>query len=192
MGDAELLLNRLNGRVPTQRGDAVKQLDGFHALGAVAARDDLLREPCRQDATQLPFADFERSSEQPEGAADDGFGRTSVTGYEVEVSGAPPVAESFARSIGIFAVNDSAVSLDKVQVLADVTDPGTGGGTGGGGTGGDGSSGSGSGSASGSGQGGLAATGGVDLTLFALLALLLVGVGATFLRRKRLGVRAER
>ncbi|TQJ31108.1 carbohydrate binding domain-containing protein [Microbacterium sp. SLBN-146] len=145
---------------------------------------------------QLPFADFERSAEQPDGAADDGFGRTSVTGYEVEVSGAPATVESFARSIGIFAVADGAVSLDKVQVLADVTDPGAGGGgTGGDGTGGDGSgSGSapGSGAASGSGQGGLAATGGVDLTPFALLALLLMGVGVTFLRRKRLGVRTER
>lgn len=158
---------------------------------------------------QLPFSDFERSADQPEGAADDGFGRTAVTGYEIEVSGAPaPATAAAAQSFAIFAADDGAVSLDKVQVLAEVTDPGTGGGDGDGdggdgdggdgdGTGGsDGGTGGGSdgtGATTGSGgQGGLAATGGSDLTPIAALALLVMGLGAALLRRHRWGVRAER
>lgn len=160
---------------------------------------------------QLPFRDFERSADQPEGAADDGFGRTAITGYEIEVSGAPaPATTAAAQSFAIFAADDGAVSLDKVQVLAEVTDPGTGGGDGDGdGDGGDGDGGDGdgtggsdggtgggsdgTGATTGSGgQGGLAATGGSDLTPIAALALLVMGLGAALLRRHRWGVRAER
>jgi beta-glucanase (GH16 family) len=161
---------------------------------------------------QLPFSDFERSADQPEGAADDGFARTAVTGYEIQVSGAPaPATAAAAQSFAIFAADDGAVSLDKVQVLAEVTDPGTGGGDGDGDGGdgdgdgdggdGDGTGGSdggaggsdGTGTTTGSGdQGGLAATGGTDLTPIAALALLLMGLGAALLRRRRWGVRAER
>lgn len=149
---------------------------------------------------QLPFSDFERSADQPEGAADDGFGRTAVTGYEIEVSGGAASAlsaPSITPSLAIFATDDGVVSLDKVQVLTEVTDPGTGGGDGDGGTGGsDGGAGGGSdggGTTTGSGgQGGLAATGGSDLTPIAALALLVMGLGAALLRRHRWGVRAER
>lgn len=161
---------------------------------------------------QLPFSNFERSADQPQGAADDGFGRTAVTGYEIEVSGGAASAlsaPSITPSLAIFATDDGVVSLDKVQVLAEVTDPGTGGGDGDG-DGGDGDGGDGDGGTGGSdggagggsdgggtttgsgGQGGLAATGGTDLTPIAALALLLMGLGAALLRRRRWGVRAER
>jgi beta-glucanase (GH16 family) len=36
---------------------------------------------------QLPFDAFERADAQPDGAPDDGFGRTEVWGLEVEVAG---------------------------------------------------------------------------------------------------------
>ncbi|MEV8368022.1 carbohydrate binding domain-containing protein [Microbacterium sp. NPDC064584] len=140
---------------------------------------------------QLPFADFARSAQQQEGAADDGFGRTAVTGYEIEVAGAPLPD---ATSLSLFAAPEGAVSLDKVQVLTEVTDPTTGGGgdgDGGGdgngdGTGtGTGSTGGASGGQASGGAGGLATTGGVDVTPLAGLALLLLGLGALLMRRRR-------
>lgn len=147
---------------------------------------------------ELPFSDFERSAQQPTGAPDDGFGRSAITGYQIEVSGA---ALPDARSLSLFAALDGTVSLDKVQVLAEVTDPATGGGSGGEpGSGSGGGTGSGGGSTAGSGgdatagsggSNGLAKSGGVDLTPLAALALLLTALGAALLRRRR-GVRAER
>ncbi len=140
---------------------------------------------------QLPFADFARSAQQQEGAADDGFGRTAVTGYEIEVAGAPLPD---ATSLSLFAAPEGAVSLDKVQVLTEVTDPTTGGGGdgdgGGDGTGdgtgtGTGSTGGASGAQASGGAGGLATTGGVDVTPLAGLALLLLGLGALLMRRRR-------
>lgn len=140
---------------------------------------------------QLPFADFARSAQQQEGAADDGFGRTAVTGYEIEVAGAPLPD---ATSLSLFAAPEGAVSLDKVQVLTEVTDPTTGGGgdgDGGGdgngdGTGtGTGSTGGASGGQASGGAAGLATTGGVDVTPLAGLALLLLGLGALLMRRRR-------
>ncbi|MGZ0711330.1 carbohydrate binding domain-containing protein (plasmid) [Coraliomargarita sp. W4R53] len=156
---------------------------------------------------ELPFDAFERSSVQPEGAPDDGMGLTAVTGYEFEISGIPaaqesPMAPLFAVAA---AAPDGAVSLDKVQVLAEVSDRGTtpgDGGTGGTGSdggadgtdgtdgtdGADGAAGAG-GSVSG---GGLAATGGGDGTLAVLIGLLMLAAGAVLVGRRRMAAHAGR
>ncbi|WP_431778819.1 carbohydrate binding domain-containing protein [Microbacterium aurantiacum] len=133
---------------------------------------------------ELPFEAFDRAVEQPDGAADDGFGRTAVTGYEILV--------------------DGAVSVDRVQTLAEISDPtpGPGDGDGDGGPGdgdGDGSTpgtgpgstpgtgtgtGTGTGSGTGSGAGDLAVTGGGNGLVGAMIAALLLLLGAVLVRRK--------
>ncbi len=129
---------------------------------------------------ELPFDAFDRAAEQPDGAADDGFGRTAVTGYEILV--------------------DGAVSVDRVQTLAEISDPtpGPGDGDGDGGPGdgdGDGSTpgtgpgstpgtGTGAGSGTGSGSGDLAVTGGGNGLVGAMIAALLLLLGAVLVRRK--------
>lgn len=131
---------------------------------------------------ELPFEAFDRAAEQPDGAADDGFGRTAVTGYEILV--------------------DGAVSVDRVQTLAEISDPtpgpGDGDGDGDGDPGdgdGDGSTpgtgpgstpgtGTGTGSGTGSGAGDLAVTGGGNGLVGAMIAALLLLLGAVLVRRK--------
>lgn len=131
---------------------------------------------------ELPFEAFDRAAEQPDGAADDGFGRTAVTGYEILV--------------------DGAVSVDRVQTLAEISDPtpGPGDGDGDGGPGdgdGDGSTpgtgpgstpgtgtGTGTGSGTGSAAGDLAVTGGGNGLVGAMIAALLLLLGAVLVRRK--------
>ncbi|MGQ2915928.1 carbohydrate binding domain-containing protein [Microbacterium aurantiacum] len=127
---------------------------------------------------ELPFEAFDRAAEQPDGAADDGFGRTAVTGYEILV--------------------DGAVSVDRVQTLAEISDPtpGPGDGDGDGGPGdgdGDGSTpgtgsgstpGTGTGTGSGTGSGDLAVTGGGNGLVGAMIAALLLLLGAVLVRRK--------
>ncbi|ANG84314.1 carbohydrate binding domain-containing protein [Microbacterium aurantiacum] len=125
---------------------------------------------------ELPFEAFDRAAEQPDGAADDGFGRTAVTGYEILV--------------------DGAVSVDRVQTLAEISDPtpGPGDGDGDGGPGdgdGDGStpgtgpgSTPGTGTGTGTGAGDLAVTGGGNGLVGAMIAALLLLLGAVLVRRK--------
>ncbi|MEV8274740.1 carbohydrate binding domain-containing protein [Microbacterium sp. NPDC077184] len=151
---------------------------------------------------QLPFDAFDRSVEQPEGAADDGFGRTAVTGYEILLGGTDAAADAAP-----FAAADGAVSVDRVQTLAEISDPtpgpGDGDGDGDGGSGdgdggpgdGDGSTpgsgpgstpgtGSGAGTGTGSGSGDLAVTGGGNGLAGAMIAALLLLLGAVLVRRK--------
>ncbi|MEV8135118.1 hypothetical protein [Microbacterium aurantiacum] len=143
---------------------------------------------------ELPFDAFDRAAEQPDGAADDGFGRTAVTGYEILLGGTDAAADAAP-----FAA-DGAVSVDRVQTLAEISDPtpGPGDGDGDGGPGdgdGDGSTpgtgpgstpgtGTGAGSGTGSGSGDLAVTGGGNGLVGAMIAALLLLLGAVLVRRK--------
>ncbi|GAA0486218.1 carbohydrate binding domain-containing protein [Microbacterium aurantiacum] len=146
---------------------------------------------------ELPFEAFDRAAEQPDGAADDGFGRTAVTGYEILVEGTDAAADAAP-----FAAADGAVSVDRVQTLAEISDPtpGPGDGDGDGGPGdgdGDGSTpgtgsgstpgtgtGTGTGTGSGTGSGDLAVTGGGNGLVGAMIAALLLLLGAVLVRRK--------
>lgn len=146
---------------------------------------------------ELPFDAFERSSVQVDGAPDDGLGLQSVTGYQLETSG--------SSALALAARAEGAVSIDKVQVLNEVTSPVAPGGgeTPGGGTPGagetpgngnapstPGTSGAGGFGAGGSSADGLATTGGGDGGMATLIGLLLFAAGYALLLRRRMAARA--
>lgn len=136
---------------------------------------------------EVPFDAFERSATQPAGAPNDGLTLTAVRGYGVSTASA---GGDGARMLALAA---DGVSLDRLQLLADVTDPvdpvdpGDGGGVDNGGGNGNGNgngNGGGNGNGSGVAVGGLVETGGGDATLGFALGLLLTALGAiTLLRR---------
>ncbi|GAB3603857.1 carbohydrate binding domain-containing protein [Microbacterium aureliae] len=116
---------------------------------------------------EVPFDAFERSATQPAGAPNDGLTLTAVRGYGVSTASA---GGDGARMLALAA---DGVSLDRLQLLADVTDPvdpvdpgdgggvdgggggnGNGAGNGGGVDGGGGGNGNGAGNGNGNGNGG--------------------------------------
>lgn len=115
-----------------------------------------------QRFVELPFDAFDRAAEQPDGAADNGFGRTAVTGDEILLGGTDAAADAAP-----FAA-DGAVSVDRVQTLAEISNPTPGPGDGG----------------PGDGDGDLAVTGAGNGLGGAMIAALLLLLGAVLIRRK--------
>ena len=126
---------------------------------------------------ELPLSQFTRSGEQPEGALDDGLNLTSVQGYSLSVGAAPATQ---ARTLAVQAAPAGSVSIDQVQLLAEVAG---GGGNGGGGSGGaaDGDGDEAAGSAD---TGSLAITGGALPIAAVLISVLLLVLGALIARRR--------
>lgn len=121
---------------------------------------------------EVPFTQFTRSGEQPEGALDDGLNLTSVQGYALSVGEAPPMQ---ARALAVQAAPAGSVSIDQVQLLAETTGGGGDGTGGAGGSGGDGDPVS---------AGSLAVTGGSVPGEALLIGLLLAAAGGIVARRR--------
>lgn len=72
-----------------------------------------------------PFSQFDRSGDQPDGAADDGLTLTDVQGYSLEAGAVPAVRARMAVPAAAAAPAGS-ISVDQVQLLTAAGDGGGG------------------------------------------------------------------